>query len=133
MAYASIEDVETRIGRSLDATEKGRVRALLTDVSAEVDVTFSTCLATLTATGLTFLTAAVCRSVIDLMESPTGSIQSVRLGDASTTYTPRATRGGLRSDDYDTLRRMCGQGGAGIVSVPLQSSSWDRTVDEEEA
>ncbi|MEO3857480.1 hypothetical protein [Acrocarpospora sp. B8E8] len=101
----TVNDIETRLGRSFDAAEQARAEAFITDVSALVVTycrkTFTDESGVLTAPG--DVKAVVCGEVIAALNAAPG-ISSEQIGEIQTTYT-RYTAG-LSSAARAALRRF---------------------------
>lgn len=139
--YADVDDLESRLGRTLDDAELVRALDLLDTVSAYVDLHLEACVDTIATAYPVVLVDVVCGAVLrELARDPSRdpSATSVQLGEAIVAYryepAQGSTLGPLTEDDVATLRRACGQATTpGLDSIPLTSTLHAmRQVDDDE-
>lgn len=133
--YATVSDLETRLGRELDDAEVQRATSLLETVSVYVDLNVGACVDTIIADYPLVLVDVVCNVALrELAKDPSRdpNAVSVQLGEAAVSYRYEKARGSsggpLTDDDIATLRRACGEVNArGLASIPLTTTLHDMT------
>lgn len=110
MAYATVDDVEVRYGRTLTAAEAAQVTAWIDDLEAEIDERIPNIDALVDAGRPTFSTLrrVISAAIIRKLQNPSGlRTRTVAIDDYSTTETVDAANSagylGLTDDEWGLL------------------------------